>query len=155
MKTPRTALEALYAEILGDLTTIIERVEAFPAKLDTATAQLADTSQRLESASEKFRASVGSFTDSARQALAVQLEAKASETVKAITDELRNTIQTEAQRAFQAEVTTEVGHLTAALRTAAEDLKRSRRSRLAEAAGIACASSAMTALVVALLLRMH
>lgn len=154
MKTPRTALEALYAEILGDLTRIIERVEALPGVLGAASEELASSSSTLDAASERFRASVGEFTDKARIALSAQLDQKAREAAIAATAELQEMVQAQVREAFATTVRADVSELVAALRAAASEQSKSARRRTAELVAVSLGTAVCTAAMVIVAVRM-
>jgi hypothetical protein len=154
MKTPRTALEALYAEILGDLTRIIERVEALPQVLSTASEGLALSSSTLDAASERFRVSAGEFTDKARIALSAQLDQKAREAALAATAELQEMVQEQVREAFATTVRADVSELVAALKAAASEHSKLARKRKVELVALSFGTAVCTAAIVIAALRM-
>ena len=79
MNSPRTAREALIAEMLGDLDLLLARVEALPALVDTAEERLTSTVTALDNAGDKYRMAITAFTEQAKTELAEYLDRKTIE----------------------------------------------------------------------------
>ena len=76
MAAPNTAREALIAEMLGDLDSIIQRAEGLPAMVDAAEGKLTATAKALESAGDKYRLAVTAFNEEAKAELSEYLDGK-------------------------------------------------------------------------------
>jgi len=97
MTGPRTTREALIAEILGDLDSLISRADALPQKMENAGAI-------LEAAGEKYRAAISEFTEQAKKNLSEHFDSKMSETQKLLTEmgEIQKIeLQKSAEQAFK------------------------------------------------------
>lgn len=81
-KGPRTAKEALLAELLGDVDTLLERLE----KADQGIRQ---TVAVLNDADERYRQAVSMFTEQAKAELGTWLDQKATQTVQDMENRLR------------------------------------------------------------------
>ena len=79
MNSPRTAREALIAEMLGDLDTLLARVEALPALVTTAEERLTSTVTALDNAGDKYRMAITAFTEQAKTELSEYLDRKTIE----------------------------------------------------------------------------
>ncbi|MDY0135132.1 MAG: hypothetical protein RBS14_05540 [Atribacterota bacterium] len=84
-KSPRTVKEALIAEMLADIDTMLDRME----KADQGIRQ---TVAVLTGADEKYRQAVMSFTEQAKAELAAWLDQKATQAIDAQEARLRTLI---------------------------------------------------------------
>jgi hypothetical protein len=133
---PRTTREALIAEMLGDIDTLLTRCEAFTTKVDVLQAQMASNTATLDAAGERYRLAVGAFTEQAKQEVTRYLERKASEA------------STKILESQQAELRESVLRI---LESAANDAASKPRpvwSRLAELAGVAILAGVCSAGIV-------
>jgi hypothetical protein len=76
---PRTSREALIAEMLGDIDVLLTRCEGFSVNVDALQAQMASSTATLDAAGERYRATIVTFTEQAKQKLVSHLERKAGE----------------------------------------------------------------------------
>jgi len=141
MNAPRTAREALMAELLGDLDALLARVEALPAVVAESEKAIATTVTVLEAAGDKYRAAVMAFNEQAKADLNDYLDLKstqiASATAKAI-EEQRAAMLEAARAAFYS-----------------KEFRRSKVDRVTEHLLTALISSALTATFVTFLLQRH
>jgi hypothetical protein len=88
MNAPRTAREALVAELLGDLDTLLQRIEALPSTVTSAEQRLAATAAALNAAGEQYRVAVTAFNEQAKADLSSYLDLKSSQVAHAATQTL-------------------------------------------------------------------
>ena len=144
MNSPRTAREALIAEMLGDLDTLIARVEALPALVATAEERLTSTVTALDNAGDKYRMAITAFTEQAKTELAEYLDRKTIEVSSKTVEEQRAAIQEAARVVFRSEASDKAANLGLVLGEAAKEFRRSMWSRLMEHAITALISSGFT-----------
>ena len=83
MKTsPRTTKEALFAEMLGDLDSMLTRIEKLPALIENCEARLSARANALESSGEKYGQAVAAFTEQAKGELGDFIEMASITTVE-------------------------------------------------------------------------
>ena len=152
MNAPRTSREALIAEMLGDLDTLLDRMEALPQLVAAAEEKLAATITVLNQAGDKYRMAVTVFNEHAKTDLAEYLDRKAVEISSKTVEEQRAAIQEAARMAFRSEASVKAANLARALSEEAQDFRQSVWSRLIEHTVTALIASGFTAgLVYALL----
>jgi hypothetical protein len=150
---PRSAREALIAELLGDVDRLLARVEALPAQVAQAEAKVAGTITGLNEAGDRFRLAVTAFAEEARTGLAEYAQRKAGEAGSRAADEARTAMIDAAKQAFRSEAADKAAQLAATLAQASREFRRSTWSRLAEHAITACTASAMTGALVLWIVR--
>lgn len=155
MAAPNTAREALIAEMLGDLDSIIQRAERLPAMVDAAEGKLTATAKALESAGDKYRLAVTAFNEEAKAELSEYLDRKTTQAVAKTLEENKAAMQDAARLAFRSEASEKATNLGIVLADAAKLFRRSMWSRILEHAITAMIASATTAALVYLLLRNH
>lgn len=69
MTQPRTAKDALIAEMLGDIDRMLTRIEQYPEVIKAAHLQLGASAQALERAGADYRLVVATYTEAAKQSL--------------------------------------------------------------------------------------
>ena len=69
MNNPRSAREALVAELLGELDALLQRVEALPGTLDIASQRITAAVAALEAAGNRYRAAITDFNQQAQAEL--------------------------------------------------------------------------------------
>jgi acetylornithine deacetylase/succinyl-diaminopimelate desuccinylase-like protein len=153
MAEPRTLREALAAQILGEVDSLVARVEALPGKVSDAEAQLKATTEALTEASDKFRLAVTAFTEQAKGELTEHLERKAAEVVSRTVEDQRAAMQEAARLAFRSQASDQAANLAGTLRTAASEFRRTASARMLENGAVALIASGVTAAVVYGLLR--
>ena len=144
MNSPRTAREALIAEMLGDLDLLLARVEALPALIANTEERLTSTVTALDNAGDKYRMAITAFTEQAKTELAEYLDRKTIEVSSKTVEEQRAAIQEAAHMAFRSEASDKAAYLGLVLGEAVKELRRSMWSRLMEHAITALISSGFT-----------
>jgi len=156
MTGPRTAREALIAELLGDVDGLLARVEALPAMVAAAEDKMTGTAKALEDAGDKYRLAVTAFTEQAKADLSEYLDMKTGQAglVAAKTvEEQRAALQEAARLAFRSEASDKAASLGVVLSEAAKDFRRSMWTRMIEHAVTALIASGFTASLVYLILK--
>lgn len=148
MNAPRTAREALIAEMLGDLDTILARVEAVPALVSTAEEKIAATVKILEETGDRYRLAVTAFNEQAKTELSEYFDRKASQVAAKTYEEQRAAIQEIARSAFQTEAYEKAASLGIALSEAAKEFRRTKWSRMIEHSVTALLASVTTLSIV-------
>jgi hypothetical protein len=151
MNGPRTAREALIAEVLGDLDGLLTRVEALPAMVAGAEGRLSGTVAALDEAGDKYRLAVTAFTEQAKADLSEYLDRKTAQAAQQATktvEEQRAALQEAARLAFRSEASDKAASLGVALGEAAKEFRRSMWARVMEHAVTALIASAFTASLV-------
>ena len=80
--SPRTAREALFAEILGDLDSMLTRIENLPKLVENCEERLSTKAAALESAGEKYGQAVSAFTEQAKEELTEFLERESASAIE-------------------------------------------------------------------------
>jgi hypothetical protein len=144
MNSPRTAREALIAEMLGDLDLLLTRVEALPALVASTEERLTSTVTALDNAGDKYRMAITAFTEQAKTELAEYLNRKTIEVSSKTVEEQRAAIQEAARVAFRSEASDKAANLGLVLAESAKEFRRSMWSRLMEHAITALITSGFT-----------
>lgn len=147
MSGPRTAREALIAELLGDVDGLLARVEALPALVAGAEGRLSGTVAALDEAGDKYRLAVTAFTEQAKADLSEYLDLKtanAAQLAAKTVEEQRAALQEAARFAFRSEASDKAASLGVVLGEAAREFRRSIWSRMMEHAVTALIASAFT-----------
>lgn len=155
MAAPNTAREALIAEMLGDLDSIIQRAERLPDIVDAAEGKLTASAKALENAGDKYRLAVTAFNEEAKAELSEYLDRKTTQAVAKTLEESKAAMQDAARLAFRSEASEKAANLGLVLADATKLFRRSMWSRIYEHAITAMIASATTAGLVYLLLRNH
>lgn len=153
MNGPRTTREALIAEMLGELDTLLARVEALPKEISAAETQVANTVATLNEAGDKYRMAVTAFTEQAKTELKEFLQRKAGEVAAKTVEEQRAAIQDAARQAFRSEASDKAAALGIALGQAAKEFRRTMVTRLLEHGFTALVASVFTSGLVVYFLR--
>lgn len=153
MATPNTAREALIAEMLGDLDSIIKRAERLPTVIKSAEDKLAITAATLDSASDKYRLAITAFNEQAKAELAEYLDHKTTQAVAKTLEENKMAMQEAAQAAFRAVANDKAADLRLALAEASQQIRRTFWTRMVEHAAVAIFASLLTAGMVYLIVR--
>ncbi len=91
--SPRTAREALLAEVLDEVDSLHRQVLALPDSLVAMEVKLAQTVSVLDQAADNFRMAVTAFSEQAKVDLLAFHERKTVQASTRILDEQRRTIQ--------------------------------------------------------------
>lgn len=151
MATPGTAREALIAEMLGDLDSIIERAERLPSILKTAEDKLALTAATLDSASDKYRLAITAFNEQAKAELSEYLDHKTTQAAAKTIEENKMAMQEAAHAAFRSIANDKANELRLALNEASRLIQRAYWTRLIEHAALAIFTSVSTAAAIYLI----
>ncbi len=153
MADPRTMREALAAQVLAEIDGLLTRIEALPANIASAEAQLKTTTDALANAGDQFRLAVTAFTEQAKTELTQHLERKAAETVSHTAEHQRAVMLDAARHAFRSQASDQVEKLAGSLRGAASEFRRAAWTRVLENTAVAMVASGITAAAVYGLLR--
>ena len=153
MNAPRTTREALIAEMLGDLDTLLARVEALPVAVGAAEERLGATVAALHDAGDKYRLAVTAFNEQAKADLTEYLDRKTAQVAAKTIDEQRAALQEVARAAFRSDASDKAASLGLVLGEAAKEFRRSMGSRVMEHAITALIASAFTSGLVYAILR--
>jgi hypothetical protein len=140
MSAPRTAREALIAELLGDMDALLARVEALPRQVAASEERLAQSVATLDEAGDRFRLAVTAFTEQAKSDLAEYLDRKASEAADKTVSEQRGGLEEAVRTAFRSE-SVALGKM---LDEATRELRPSRLGRLVDCLVAAIISTLLT-----------
>lgn len=144
MNSPRTVREEMVSVILGELDTLLARVEALPAMVESAEKHIAETVAALDGAGDKYRMAITAFSEQAKADLNEYLDRKAAQVSAKTMEEQRAAIQDATLTAFRSEAFDKAAGLGVVLADAAREFKRSQWARLAEHGFTAVLSSALT-----------
>lgn len=144
MTEPRTTREALVAEILGELDSLLSRAEDLPESMAQADIRLLQTVRILEGAGDKYRLAVTAFTEDAKLTLTTYLQHKAAQLVSLTIDEQRAVIQEAVTTALAATIASGTEELDGHGRVRSTQHPPSRRERLLEHAVTAVLASVVT-----------
>lgn len=134
---PRTAKDALIAEMMGDLDAILDRVQAMKAGMDQTVSALAE-------ADDKYRLAVTAFTEQAKAELSDYLDNKATQSVEIQTMYLQEAIR----RILQENGPNDSATLALILKQTAPKPQDSRLKGALINAGISCIGAACGVLIV-------
>lgn len=94
MKTsPRTTKEALFAEMLGDLDSMLTRIEKLPTLIENCETRLSVRAAALEASGEKYGQAVAAFTEQAKGELGDFIEKESVSSVEQLTVTIRQIMQ--------------------------------------------------------------
>lgn len=153
MNAPRTAREALIAEMLGDLDALLARIESLPALVAGAEERLSGTAAALDTAGDKYRMAVTAFNEQAKADLSEYFDRKAVEVASRTVEDQNAAMQEAARMAFRSEASDKAASLGLVLGEAAKEFRLSMRSRLVEHAITALVASGFTAGLVYLIVK--
>ena len=137
--------EALLAQALGDLDSLLARVVSVSATVDGSEKRLQGTVSALEKAGDSYRMAITAYTESAKADLIEFTQRKGQQLADYTLEELRVSMQAAASAAFRTEASDKAAQLAIALGRAAKEFRRSMWSRLLEHAITAFIASACTA----------
>lgn len=153
MSAPRNIREALAAEILGELDTLLIRVEALPLIITSAEEKVSISVNALNDAGDKYRMAITAFSEQAKNDLADYLDRKTIEVTTRTVEEQRAAIQEAARMAFRSEASDKATSLGIALGHAAKEFNRSKWIRTGEHIVTAFIASTITCGLMFLLLK--
>ena len=103
-KSPRTAKEALIAEMIGDMDNIISRLESIPSLLESSEDKLINTVEVLDEAGHRYKKTIIAFTEQAKKDLQDYFDLKNNDVLSKTAEEQRAIMQTIAKDIFQVEI---------------------------------------------------
>lgn len=148
--TARTAKEALIAQLLGELDTLLHRVEVLPKQVNNAQEELALTVKALVAAGEKYRTVVTQFTEDAKTELSDFIERKAGNVAIKTAAE-----RTELMEVARQAVAIEVEKLNIPTKTTTNNVRVGRLGSVIEHSITAAASSLVTAVIVYAIIKLQ
>jgi hypothetical protein len=152
---PRTTREALIAEILGDLDTLLTRIETLPVLIADAEEKVSGTVRVLEEAGDKYRLAVTAFNEQAKTDLSEYFDLKTAQITSKTIDEFKAVLQEAALIAFHSEAAEKSLKLDLALKETAREFHRSIWFRIMEHAITALIASSFTAGIVYAIFKTH
>ena len=103
-RSPRTAKEALIAEMIGDMDNIISRLESIPSLLESSEDKLINTVEVLDEAGHRYKKTIIAFTEQAKKDLQDYFDLKNNDVLSKTAEEQRAIMQTIAKDIFQVEI---------------------------------------------------
>ncbi len=134
---PRTAKEALMAEMIGDMDNILSRLESIPALLESSEDKLINTVDVLEEAGHRYKKTIIAFTEQAKKDLQNCFDQKNNDILTKTAEEQQAIMQTMVQNVIQNEITNRALQINAYS-------SRSLRSRILENIFTASVSAILT-----------
>lgn len=150
---PRSLREALAAQVLEEVDSVLTRAEALVLAVERAGGDIDRSTQALVTAGEGYRNAVAAFTNEAKIELGSHLNSLTAEVIPLTAEEQRAAMQEAARLAFRREAAEQAEALARALKEALDDFKQSKGVRRMECAAIALGSSVFTATLVLFLFR--
>lgn len=144
MGDPRNVREALIAELLGDVDKILTRLEALTPAVASAEKGVLDSVAALESAGDRYKSVITTFSDKAKADLGDYLDRKTHQATVQTVDEQRAAMQEAARHAFRSEASDKATALGISLGEAAREFRRSMWSRVLEHGLTAVLASLLT-----------
>jgi len=144
-KDARSMREALLIQALGDLDSLLTRVESISSIVDGSEKRLQGTVAALDKAGDSYRMAITAYTESAKADLIEFTQRQGKQLADHTLEELRTSMHAAASAAFRTEASDKAAHLGIALGRAAKEFRRSMWSRLLEHAVTAFAAAACTA----------
>lgn len=132
VQSPRTAREALLAEVLDDVDALHRQVLALPDSLVAMEVKLARTVSVLDQAADNFRMAVTAFSEQAKVDLLEFHERKTAQASSQILDEQRNSIRGLIESASQSNQGLSSQQMDQVASRVAHQLQRPLWVRLAE-----------------------
>lgn len=143
-KNPRTVREALVAELLGDVDTLLTRLEALAPTVASAEKSVLDSVAALEGAGDRYRMVITAFSEQAKKDLADYLDRITHQAAAQTADEQRAAMQEAARHAFRSEASDKATALGISLGEAAKEFRRSMWTRVLEHGVTAVLASLLT-----------
>lgn len=144
MGAPQTTREALVAEMLGDLDSLLSRVEQLLVALSHSEKKTISTIKALDDAGDKYRIAVDTFNQQAKADLSEFIHEKAIDTASKTIEEQRAALQEIARSTLQSVVKDTEESVKIVRRETVRELHQTRISRLAEHTITALVASSFT-----------
>ena len=143
MNGPSTAREALVVEALGEVASLLDRIEALTSSMEAGRLALADASAELGARLESFEAGMAAISLKVQASAAEQLVRRAVKASSDSIDAQTRAMSVAARLAFSAQVDSTLARLTASLQQVLQRVDRPWDLWLTHAA-TAAASAAVT-----------
>ena len=143
MNGPSTAREALVVEALGEVASLLDRIEALTSSMEAGRLALADASAELGARLESFEAGMAAISLKVQASAAEQLVRRAVKASSDSIDAQTRAMSVAARLAFSAQVDSTLARLTASLQQVLQRVDRPWDLWLCHAA-TAAASAAVT-----------
>ena len=150
MSHPRTAREALLAEVIGDVAKLIERLEAIGPVVDQGCGALDEARQSLRQDLANLEHRIAAVTEAAKSQATRQVALRVDEAARRTIEAQSRAMADAARIAFGAELGATMQRLHVELRPLLEDRHRRWESWLTHAA-TALASALATSLLMLML----
>ncbi|MEO5774973.1 MAG: hypothetical protein ABIQ32_12775 [Sphingomicrobium sp.] len=137
--------EALVVQALGDLDSLLTRVESISSIVDGSEKRLQGTAAALDKAGDSYRMAITAYTESAKADLIEFTQRQGKQLADHTLEELRTSMHAAASAAFRTEASDKAAQLGIALGRAAKEFRRSLWSRLFEHGITALIAAACTA----------
>lgn len=141
-------------QALGDLDSLLERVESVSATVDGSESRLQGTIAALDKAGDGYRLAVTAFTESAKAELIEFTQRQSTRLAGETLEDVRASMHAAASATFRSEASDRAAQLGVVLHRALKDLRRSRRTQFLEHLLTTAITSALTAGLVLLALRL-
>lgn len=103
-KSPRTVKEALMAEMIGDMDSLLSRLESMPSLLESSEDKLINTVDILDEAGHRYKKTIIAFTEQAKKDLQDYFDRKKNDVLLNTAEEQRAIMQKMAQDIFKNEI---------------------------------------------------
>lgn len=148
MNAPSTAREALIVEALGDVATLLERVEVLTSSMEVARLAMDNAGAELGDRLKNFESGLSSVTQQVRAKAVEHIVRRAAESTSLTIEKQARAMNTAARLAFSTQVDSSLAQLATTLRQALHRVDRPWDVWLTHAA-TAAASAVITWAVVA------
>lgn len=151
MSSPSTAREALIAEALGDVASLIDRVEALTPAMDESRQALARANAELVHSVVGFEGRMAAITENAKTKAVEHIARRTDEVARRSLDQQTQAMTQTARALFNAEIGPALRRIVTSLQPLLERVERIERPWdlwLTHAATAAAASAATWALAV-------
>jgi maltooligosyltrehalose synthase len=122
----RTRREALVAELLGELDSLLHRVERLTPDLDAARERLNDSSAQMTSGIETYRTTIAALTERAQTSSIEYIVRRTNETTERGLRDHTEAMKVAARGAFDSETAARLRQLTGTLERAIKQAESSR-----------------------------
>lgn len=150
MPDPHTLREALAIQMLGEIDTLVARVENIPQHIQTVEIQLQASTAALLKASDEYRLAVTSFTEQAKSELIDHLRQKSAHSIAKTVEEQRAIMQDIAISVFQNQIHARTDQLTQLLHQVTSQSRHPLWRRLIENSVVALAAAVIAVMLTAL-----
>jgi hypothetical protein len=147
-----SAREVLVAELLGEVDSLLKRVEAFTPQIDAAHGRLAGSAGEMIAAVERYRVTIAALTEQAQASAVKHVVRRTNEVCEQSLAAHTQAMKEAARSAFDGETAARVRQLTTTLDDAIERAQGGRWHAWISHAATAFLSASTSALVVGYLM---